>query len=132
MKKIILIATFILFAGVTSLFAQKSHDGTLPIPSYNVKLNHQTAEFVEGGGKTFAPPSNTKEKREMEIVISSSSTSPLDVYAKVWLIKKKGNVVKGPYTIYLDQPFTRSIDLGKWSVVMDCDFDNVQTSVCID
>lgn len=137
MKKIILIAAFILFAGLTNLVAQKGHD-LQPIPSFDYKLTQQTTEFSEPD-KSFAPTSDflsiappSKEKREMEIVISSSSTSPTDVYATVWLIKNKGSQVKGPYILYLDQPFSQQINFARWSVIMTCDFENVKTSVWID
>ena len=136
MKKLILISAFILATGLSSLFAQKGHD-IQPIPSFDYKLNLQTVEFVESNkfipreSTTAIPPPASKEKREMEIVISSSSTSLLDVFATVWLVKVKGNVVKGPYTIYLDQQFSKEIDNGQWSVVMTCGFENVKASVWI-
>jgi hypothetical protein len=129
MKKIILIAVFTLFAGINALVAQKGH--TQPIPSFDYNLKSEIIQFVENR-KILLPPAEPKEKREMEIVISSSSTSPFDVFATVWLIKKRTNVVKGPFTIYLDQQFSKTIDNGEWSVVMYCDFKNVKASVWID
>jgi len=122
MKKTILIAALFLFVGLNGLVAQKSQNYS--IPCYDIKLSQPTTEFLER--KPITPP---KEKREMEIVISSSSTSPFDVFATVWLVKKQGNVVKGPYTIYLDQPFTRTIDTDQWGVVMTCGFENIKTSI---
>jgi hypothetical protein len=129
MKKLILLAAFTFLTGINVLVAQKGH--TQPIPSFDYKLNRETTEFVESH-KSLLPPGNSKEKREMEIVITSSSTSPVDAFAKVWLIKNKGSVIKGPYTIYVDHQFSKTIDKGEWSVVMVCDFDNIQTSVWID
>jgi hypothetical protein len=129
MKQLILIAAFTLLTGMNILVAQKIQ----PIPSFDYKLNKETIEFVESN-KSFLPsaPADSREKREMEIVISSSSTSPFDAFATVWLVKKKNNMVKGPYTIFQDQQFTKTIDKGEWSVVMVCNFDNIKASVWID
>jgi hypothetical protein len=129
MKKIILIVVFIFLAGINIMVAQKGR--TQPIPSFDYKLHKDVTEFVESK-KSFNPPVNPKEKREMEIVISSSSTSPFDVFATIWLVKKRTNIVKGPYTIYLDQQFSKTIDNGEWGVVMSCDFEHIKTSVWID
>ena len=138
MKKVILLAAFLLVAGLSNLVAQNGQD-VQPIPSFDYKLTQQTTVFNEHE-MSFAPTANfqsiapppSREKREMEIVISSSSNSPTDVFATVWLVKNKGNQVKGPYILYLDQPFSKQINLERWHVVMTCNFENVKTSVWID
>jgi len=137
MKKIILLAAILLVTGISNLVAQNGHNEQ-PIPSFGYKLTQQTTLFTERD-MSFAPTSNvqsiappSREKREMEIVISSSSTSPTDVFATVWLVKNKGNQVKGPYILFLDQPFSKEINFEKWHIIMTCNFENVKTNVWID
>ncbi|MCX6305714.1 MAG: hypothetical protein NT040_12195 [Bacteroidetes bacterium] len=124
MKKITLIAAFILIAGLTGLFAQ--HININPIPSFNYQLTALNTGFQE----RLSHGTPGREKRDMDVVISSSSTSPIPVFAKVWLAKD-GIVVKGPYTIFLDQLLSVPISDGQWGVIIKCDWD-VAASVWID
>jgi hypothetical protein len=125
MKTITLIAAFILFAGLNSLMAQ--HPQIYPIPSYDCQLTALNTGFQEG--LTHGAPN--REKREMDITISSSSTSPFMVYAKVWVVKVNGHARKGPYTVFLNQPLSVPIDHDQWGVVIKCNW-NVSASVWID
>ncbi len=125
MKKVTFIAVFILFAGLNSLLAQQVQ--IHPIPSYNCPLTSLNTGFQESN--MHGTPG--REKREMEVVISSSSTWPGQVFAKVWVVKDNGSVVKGPYTIHLDDPLEVAIGDGQWGVIIRCDWD-VSASVWID
>ena len=125
MKEITLIAVFILFAGLNSLLAQLPQIN--PIPSFNYQLTALSTGFQEAN--IHGTPG--REKREMEVVISSSSTWPGQVFAKVWVVKDNGSIVKGPYTIHLDDPLEVSISDGQWGVIIRCDWD-VSASVWID
>src|SRR5665647_3444426 len=113
MKKIIVVAIFILFAGVTGLMAQNYPIN--PIPCFNYQLTQLNTVFQE---RTMMHGTPTREKIEMDIVISSSSTSQNDVFAKVWVVKGNGSVVKGPYRIHLDHLLSVPIDHGQWGVII--------------
>jgi hypothetical protein len=126
MKKIILLAAFLIFSGLSSLYAQ--HYTIQPIPSFNYQLTEPKAAFQEV--ITHGIPPN-REKREMDVVISSSSTHPQLVHAKVWIVKRNGSTIKGPYTIYLNQVLSVPIDHSQWGVVIHCNW-SVAASVWID
>jgi hypothetical protein len=126
MKKFILVTAVLLLTGFTSLYAQNFP--IQPIPSYGCPLVTERTGFQEI--MTHATPG--REKREMDVVISSSSTHPQMVSAKVWVIKDNGTIVKGPYRIYLDQLLSVPIDNGKWNVVIKCKFSNINACVWID
>ena len=115
MKKVLLIAAFIIFTGLNGLVAQTYPIN--PIPSYNVALTNPTTGFKE---MTHVVPG--REKREMDVVISSSSTSPIPVYAKVWVAKVDGSKMFGPYYIFLDHTLSVPIDHGQWGVIIKCDW----------
>jgi hypothetical protein len=125
MKKLFFVAIFIVFAGLNGLVAQNLP--TYPIPSFNVELTATNTAFQEP--KVHGNPN--REKREMDIVISSSSTSLHGVYAKVWVVKDNGSVVKGPFRLYLDHVLEVPIDNGQWGVVINCKWD-VSASVWTD
>ncbi|MFZ4520652.1 MAG: hypothetical protein ACOYNC_03045 [Bacteroidales bacterium] len=125
MKKFILVAALILFAGIISVNAQ--HYNINPIPSYNVQLTDPNTAFQEI--VTHTTPS--KEKREMDVIISSSSTWPVLVWAKVWVVKENGTTIKGPYYIFLDRKLSVPIDYGQWGVVIQSSW-SVSASVWID
>jgi hypothetical protein len=125
MKKVILILAIILIAGLNGLFAQQY--SMHQIPSYNVPL---TANF--NGFKEHKDKGNpTREKRDMDIVITSSSTAPVIIFATVWVVKDNGSQVLGPFTIFPDEPLSVPIDNDKWSAVISCDWD-VYASVWIE
>ena len=124
MKNFTLIAAFVLFAGLNGLFAQNFP--IYPIPSYNCQLTTLKTGFQQ---KTHVLPG--REKRDMDVVISSSSTNPFWVYAKVWVVQGTGSEVKGPYIIFLNQLLSVPIDnTGQWGVIIDCNWD-VAASVWI-
>lgn len=124
MKKAILIAAFFFFAGLNCLVAQTYPIN--PIPSFNYQLTEPTTVFAE---VMHGQPS--REKREMDVVISSSSTHPGFVYGLVWVVKKNSILVLGPYFVTLDHKLEVPIDNGQWGVVIKCSFD-VDASVWID
>ena len=76
-------------------------------------------------------PLPAREKRDMEIVVSSSSTSWLPVTAKVWVVKDNGVIIVGPFTVVPEQQLTVPIDAGKWGVLIQSDW-NITASVWID
>ena len=124
MKKAILIASFIIFTGITGLFAQ--HVQINPIPCVNYQLTAENTAFQEI--ITHVNPS--REKRDMDVTISSSSTHPSLVFAKVWVVKENGSVVKGPYYIHLNQVLSVPIDHSQWGVIINCGW-SVNASVWI-
>jgi hypothetical protein len=124
MKKAILFAAFFLFAGLNCLVAQTYPIN--PIPSFNYQLSEPTTVFAE---VMHGQPS--REKREMDVVISSSSTHPAFVYGLVWVVKKNYAKILGPYLVFLDHKLEVPIDEGQWGVVIKCSFD-VDASVWID
>lgn len=126
MRKFIFVIAFIFLAGLNGLFAQQYL--TYPIPSFNCQLTTTNSAFKENLVKI----NPTREKREMDVVISSSSTHPELVSAKVWVVKDNGHIIKGPYRIYLDQLLSVPIDNGNWGVVIKCKYSNVNASVWID
>jgi len=125
MKKIILIVALFLFTGMSGLLAQ--HFQINPIPSYNYQLTALSTGFQE----LLSHSTPAREKRDMDVVISSSSTSPIPIFATVWVVKENGVIILGPYTIFLDELLSVPIDNGQWGVVVRCDWD-VNVSVWID
>jgi hypothetical protein len=120
MKTAILLTAFVFVTGISGLFAQ--HFEINPIPSYNYELTSQNTGFQEK--KIHSSPS--REKRDMEVVISSSSTSPMPVYAKVWVVKDNGSVTLGPYVVLVDEQLSVPIDNdGIWGVVIRCDWNGL-------
>ena len=126
MKTTILLTAMFFFAGISGLFAQNMQIN--PIPSFNYQLTALTTGFQEN--PTHGVP--LREKRDMDVVISSSSTSPIPIFATVWVVKDNGSRILGPYTVLLDELLSVPIDnSGKWGVVIKCDWD-VLASVWID
>ena len=125
MKKVLFFTAFILFAGLNSLLAQSVliH----PIPTYNCPLVEMNTGFEEM--PLHATPG--KEKRDMEIEITSSSTWFSAVYAKVYLVKQSTGYTKGPYFVYLNQTLSIPIDNEQWGVLIRCNWQ-VSASVWID
>jgi hypothetical protein len=125
MKKVILLTAIMLFSGLNGLLAQ--HPQINPIPCFGYQLTALNTGFQES--KMHGTP--TREKRDMEVVISTSSTNPIPEFARVWVVKDNGAVVLGPFTIFVDEPLTVPIDNGQWGVIIRSDFDLI-TSVWID
>jgi hypothetical protein len=127
MKKILLLALIILFSGMSSLYAQRRHHSIKPIPSFNCPVNNNVEAFKEK--LTHGTPG--REKRDMDVVISSSSSSPMLVFAQVWVVKDGGSVVLGPFTTFPDETLSVPIDDGLWGVVINCDW-TITASVWIE
>jgi hypothetical protein len=126
MKTTILLTAFIFFTGISGLFAQ--HFQINPIPSFNYLITSQNTGFQE----KLVHSNPIREKRDMEVVISTSSTSPMPVFAKVWVVKDNGEVTLGPFTAFDNEPISVPIDNdGQWGVVIRCDWD-VLASVWIE
>ena len=126
MKKVILISTFFLFAGMNLLLAQNntSKYSPLPIPSFNVLVTGETA-FSEATGSGMG--GNTKEKRDVIVRVSSTSHGMMKGDATVWVVKDMGAFVLGPYTVQYDETLTVPVDFGNWGVVI-----KAQTAVLAD
>jgi hypothetical protein len=124
MKKIILLSALIFFTSLGNIFAQNYPVN--PIPSFNFQLATGQAVFSET--KTVH---NTREKRDMDVVISTTNHSRIPVFAKVWVVKANGHVVKGPYRVVANQQLSVPIDNGSWGVVVKCDWE-VSVDVWID
>lgn len=125
MKKVLLIVTLLLVTGLSDLLAQNNQIN--PIPSYNFPISSLFTAFQEK--PTHSAPQ--REKRDMDIVISSSSSNPGQVSAKVWVVKENALLALGPFTVYPDQVLSVPIDNGQWGVIIKTD-DNVTASVWID
>lgn len=123
MKKAILITAFVLLAGLNSLVAQQIN----PIPSYNYPLTTLNTAFQE----IFTHYNPGREKRDMDVTISASSTHPGYIFATVWVVKNNGIIIKGPYTLTPNHHLSVPIDHGRWGVVINCSW-NVNASVWID
>jgi hypothetical protein len=117
MKKITLIAAFIIFAGLNGLFAQKHKVN--PIPSYNVQLTAISTAFVE----RHIPGPPQREKRDMEVVISSSSAAPIPIPATIWVLDQNGSEILGPFAVYPNEQLSVPIDNGNWGVVINCTWE---------
>ena len=78
MKKFFFVSIFFLFTGIASVVAQSFPVN--PIPSYNVSLTTLNTGFQEIRPRINPLPS--REKRDMEVTISSSSTSSMTIFAK--------------------------------------------------
>ena len=113
MKKIILLSAIVYFTSISGMIAQVIN----PIPSYDFHMTDPQALFGE-----IRVTDNGKEKRDMEVVISTANHSQ-GVYAKVWVVKKNGNIVKGPYKVYPYAPLSVPIDHGKWGVIVKCTWE---------
>ncbi len=127
MKKFFFVSIFFLFTGIASVVAQSFPVN--PIPSYNVSLTTLNTGFQEIRPRINPLPS--REKRDMEVTISSSSTSSMTIFAKVWLVKDNGASTLGPYFVAEGDQLTVPIDNGRWGVVIRCEW-NVSASVWID
>ena len=113
MKKIILLSVVFCFISVSALVAQIIN----PIPSYNFNITTPQALFGE------IRVNNSKEKRDMVVEISTASHGSTPIFAKVWVVKKNGNIVKGPFIVHLNDPLSVPIDHGKWGVIVNCDWE---------
>ncbi len=113
MKKIILLSTIIFFTFAGRVTAQIIN----PIPSYNYHMTSSQALFGE------IRVNNGKEKRDMVVEISTANHGSAPVFAKVWVVKKNGNIVKGPYIVNTSEALYVPIDHGKWGVIVKCNWE---------
>ncbi|MEI7663313.1 MAG: hypothetical protein WCK34_13985 [Bacteroidota bacterium] len=114
MKKIILLFAIFYFTSFGALRAQIIN----PIPSYNYQTTTVQSLFGE-----IRVSNNGKEKRDMDVEISTASHGSTPIFAKVWVVKKNGNIVKGPFIIHVGEPLSVPIDNGKWGVIVNCDWN---------
>jgi hypothetical protein len=127
MKKFLLIAAIIFVSGMSGLYAQRHRNYINPIPSYNYPVTNEVAAFQE----KLNHGNPLREKRDMDVVISSSSSSPMLIFAQVWVVKDAGSVILGPFIIYPDDQLSVPIDNGQWGVVIKSEWD-ITASVWID
>ena len=129
MKKMILIAAILLVTGFSNAIAQKHNrpPSLHPIPSFNYPITTLNTAFQE----TSVHGLPSREKRDMDVVISTSSTSTNNVSATVYIVKEYGTTVLGPFTVYPDQVLEVPIDYDQWGVVIQCD-DPITASVWIE
>jgi hypothetical protein len=118
MKKITLLAAFLIFAGMNVLLAQKQKANTIPSFKFHLTTVYTTFQEQNSTGNT-----QQREKRDMEVVISSSAGAPAPIPATVWVANEKGTEVLGPYEVFDGELLSVPIDNGKWGVVINCTWD---------
>lgn len=117
MKKIIGLFCFLFFfAGLSSSFAQANNYNVQPIPSFNYVMSEPVANFFE-----IKSHSSNREKRDMEVVVNTRSTSSFPFFATVYVFKIAPNKVLGPFYVYAGQQLTVPIDNSRWGVRVLCD-----------
>ena len=125
MKKVLFFFIIFFFGGLNVLMAQFVKVN--PIPYYHYPLTQQYAGFQERG-----TGDETREKRDMDVeVTTSSDASRTDIFATVWIVKKHGSQVLGPYTVYCNEILSVELPRGRWGVVVHCTWD-VEVSVWIE
>jgi hypothetical protein len=125
MKKVFFFSIILFFSGLNVLLAQIVKVN--PIPSYNYQLTNQYAGFQELGGGN-----DTREKRDMDVEVTTSSDGGgTHIFATVWIVKKNGTQVLGPYNVYCNERLSVELPRGKWGCVIHCDWD-VNVSVWIE
>ena len=111
MKKIALLSLLFLIVAWNVALAQINNQSN-PIPSFNYPLNSTTAVFQE------QPGNETFEKRDANVVITSTSDATEDQFAVVTFTNSGNSEVLGPYTIYLNQEFKVTLGKGRWSATV--------------
>lgn len=116
MKKIFFLAIVIFLMGMTRVEAQIPPVN--PIPSYGYQMNNQIEYFHENQkhGKLL------REKRDMDVVVTSRSTSFIPFYATVYVFKIKPNKILGPFQVLSGQLLKVPIDNSRWGVRVDCNW----------
>jgi hypothetical protein len=112
MKKIMLLSVILFFTVSNGVIAQFANVN--PIPSYNYQMTTQSAGFQESGS------GETREKRDMQVEITTSSDAMTDIFATVWIVKKNGTEVLGPFTVLCNEVLSVNLPKGKWGVVINC------------
>jgi hypothetical protein len=115
MKKIILLTLVLLIAGASTAIAQNYVVN--PIPSINYQMNEPEAVFHEN--KRVIPSTN-KEKRDMDVVVNTRSTNSIPVFATVYVFKRNGNKILGPFYVLPGVQLSVPIDKSKWGVLVKC------------
>jgi hypothetical protein len=115
MKKLILFSVILFFTGLNVSLAQMVKVN--PIPCYNYYMTQEYAAFQEQG------TGETREKREVNIVVNPGSDAETDIFATVTFVKKNGTEVLGPFTVYADQTFTLELPKGKWGAIVNSSYD---------
>ena len=124
MKKIIIILTVLFFAITGGLMAQFAKVN--PIPSYNYQMTTgQSAGFQEPGKNN-----DTREKRDMQIEVTTSSDAMTRIFATVLIVKKNGTQTLGPFIVYNNETLSVSLPKGKWGAVINSNW-NVNISIWI-
>ncbi len=67
----------------------------------------------------------------MDVVVNTRTTSGIPFFATVYVFKKSGNKILGPFNVLAGQHLEVGIDNGKWGVRVDCLFP-ADVSVWID
>jgi hypothetical protein len=125
MRKLLFFSIIMLFSLPTVLMAQFVKVN--PIPYFNYPMTQQYAGFQENGAG-----GETREKRDMDVeVTTSSDATRTDIFATVWIVKKNGSDVLGPYTVNCNEILSVELPRGKWGVVVHCTWE-VEVSVWIE
>ena len=113
MKKIILLSVVLIFTGLNGLMAQFSKLN--PIPCYNYQMTGAYAGFQEPGQNN-----QTREKRDMNVEVTTSSDAMTEIFATVWIVEQNGSRVLGPYTIDCNEILSVELPSGTWRAVINC------------
>jgi hypothetical protein len=117
MKTLVFMTAFIFLTGVSGLVAQEVKIN--PIPSFDFLLAEGSAVF----GEIRTDGDASREKRQMEVVVSSTSHGLQTVFATVMIIKENKEVVLGPFLVNDGEKLTVGIDDGKWGVVVRSSYE---------
>ena len=122
MKKIMLLSVVLFFTVLNGVIAQFANVN--PIPSYNYHMTGPWAAFQESG-------SGTREKRDMDIEVKTSSDGRDEIFATVWIVKSDGSQILGPFTVYCNEILSVQLpNNGKWGANVNCNWQ-VNVSVWI-
>jgi hypothetical protein len=116
MKKSILFFVIFFLAGIKFSIAQETYKPQiLPIPSFNVLIDGNTAFQEEGSG------GGTREKRNLNVKVSTTSHGLMTGNARVYIIKGDFELVLGPYYVVYDEILSVPIDDGTWGTVIQAE-----------
>ena len=124
MKKLLLLTAIIFSAGLNGSIAQNVRIN--PIPSFNFYMQDNAA-FQEPKS-TFT---SSKEKRDMNVVVSGANHGCFQVFATVWVVKDFGSVILGPFFVDDSRQLSIGIGDGQWGTIIKSETD-VFVSVWID
>lgn len=123
MKKVVLFLVVMLFTG---LGAQAQMAKVNPIPTFDYQMAPGVAAFMENGNA-----GETREKRDMNVEVSSSSDGITDIFVTVLLVKKNSTETLGPFTVYCNETLTVDLPKGKWGAFVTSSY-SVNISVWIE